>query len=255
MTVFDDYAEWYDLFYEDKDYRGEAAFVTEVLASQGGAGRELLEVGCGTGAHARWLVGSGWRLVGIDRSERMLVKARARLAEAGAADAARFVRGDARTFSLGETFDTAVSLFHVMSYQAGPGDLEAALASVRRHLRPGGLFLFDFWYGPAVLAQRPEQRQGTAENARFRVRRTAIPALREDDHVVDVRYVFDVVDKLAGTHREVQEVHPMRYLLPDEMAGLAGTAGFMCLSQRAWMEDRAPDAKTWAAFALLRVDD
>jgi hypothetical protein len=39
MTVFEDYAEWYDLFYEDKDYSGEATFVSDVLRAEGGEGR------------------------------------------------------------------------------------------------------------------------------------------------------------------------------------------------------------------------
>jgi SAM-dependent methyltransferase len=254
MTVFAGYAEWYDLFYEDKDYRGEAAFVTSVLQAEGGAGRSLLEVGCGTGAHARWLAAAGWQVVGIDRSERMLAQARARLAQVTDSPAeAHFQTGDARDFDLGRKFDAAVSLFHVMSYQAGPGDLDAAMASVRRHLQPGGPFLFDFWYGPAVLAQRPERRVRVVENARFRVRRTATPTLRADARVVDVRYAFEVTDKRTGTCEPVEEIHPMRYLMPDEVGELARATGYAPLGLRAWMSERAPDEGTWSAFALFRA--
>jgi SAM-dependent methyltransferase len=254
MTVFSGYAEWYDLFYEDKDYRGETAFVTSVLQAEGGAGRSLLEVGCGTGAHARWLAAAGWQVVGIDRSERMLAQARARLAQVTDSPAeAHFQTGDARDFDLGREFDAAVSLFHVMSYQAGPGDLDAALGSIRRHLPPGGLFLFDFWYGPAVLAQRPERRVRVVEDHRFHVSRSAVPTLREDAHVVDVRYEFEVTDKRKGTREHVEELHPMRYLMPSEVGELARAAGFAPIALRAWMGERAPDEGTWSAFALFRA--
>jgi SAM-dependent methyltransferase len=256
VTVFEDYAGWYDLFYRDKDYRAEAKFVSDVLRTAGGAGRHLLEVGCGTGAHARWLVEAGWKVLGLDRSARMLARARQRLAEvADAPGSASFETGDARDFDVGQKFDAAVSLFHVMSYQAGPGELQAAMRSVRRHLHFGGLFLFDFWYGPAVLAQRPERRVRVVEDTRFQVRRTAIPTVRENEQVVEVRYDFEVTDKLTGAHRQVEELHPMRFLMPKDLGEMGGETGFALVALRAWMTEREPDEGSWSAFALLRTSE
>lgn len=250
MTVFGGYAGWYDLFYADKDYRAEAAFVASVLTSHGLARGTLLEVGSGTGAHARWLVEAGWRLLGIDRSPAMLERARQR-----ALPSAEFRLADARGFDLGLTFDAAISLFHVIDYQAGPGDLDACLRAIRRHLQPGGLFLFDFWYGPAVLAQKPEPRRHVVEDARFHVVRTAMPTLREQAHVVEVGYHFEVLDKQDGSRRTLDETHPMRFLMPDEMSELARAAGFAPLALRAWMSERAPGPDTWSAFALWRSEE
>ena len=56
------------------------------------------------------------------------------------------------TFSLGRiqgldlhrTFDVVISLFHVMSYQVSNSDIMEAFATARRHLNPGGIFIFDF---------------------------------------------------------------------------------------------------------------
>jgi SAM-dependent methyltransferase len=251
MSVFGAYAEWYDLFYEDKDYRGEAAVVAAVLRHHGASGRDLLELGSGTGAHGRWLVAAGFDLCGIDRSEHMLTKARARLADV--AGNARFALGDARDFDLGRQFDAAVSLFHVMSYQAGPGELDATLRRVRQHLRPGGLFVFDFWWGPAVLAQRPDRRERVVESDRFRVLRTATPTVHEERHVVDVGYHFDVLDKRTGVRDQLDEIHPMRYLDAGDVERLAAAARFAPVALHAWMSDAAPDATTWAAFAVLRA--
>ena len=64
-------------------------------------------------------------------------------------------------------------MFTVLGYQLEDIDLMAALATVRRHLDPGGLFIFDVWNGPAVLAVRPgERRVSVTEGS------TALPAKR-----------------------------------------------------------------------------
>jgi hypothetical protein len=51
-------------------------------------------------------------------------------------------------------------MFAVLGYQGENDDVLAALKTAHRHARPGGLFLFDVWYGPAVLHERPSQRVG-----------------------------------------------------------------------------------------------
>ena len=52
-------------------------------------------------------------------------------------------------------YDVVVALFHVISYLPDNSDLEAAFARIREHMKPGGILIFDYWYGPAVLTDRP----------------------------------------------------------------------------------------------------
>lgn len=251
MSAFGDYAEWYDLFYTEKEYGAEAAYVDQTLREHGASGGTLLEVGCGTGAHAVELTSKGWQISGIDYSAGMLERARRRFA--GAALNVELHQADARSFDLGRTFDAAVSLFHVMSYQAGPGALESALRAVRRHLQPGGLFLFDFWFGPAVMAERPESRVRTVGNERFKVTRKATPTLHEDSRTVDVRYHFEVLDANDRSRQEVDELHQLRYLFPEEMPALAENAGFELAALLEWMRKSAPSDNTWNACAVFRA--
>jgi SAM-dependent methyltransferase len=186
----------------------------------------------------------------------MLTRARERVSEFTEDPAvASFQLGDARSFDLGQKFDAVISLFHVMSYQAGPGELQAALKCARQHLDLSGLFLFDFWYGPAVLAQKPERRERVAESARFHVKRTASPVIREDLHVVDVHYEFDVTNKETGSFRRIEEVHPMRYLMPNDVSEIGKDSGFTCVALHAWMSELQPDESSWSAFALLRASE
>lgn len=250
--VFDAYSLYYDLLYRDKDYAGEAAYVAAHIRRIAPRAARILELGCGTGAHAEHLARAGFRVHGVDRSETMLARAQARKAAMSADVAARlsFGTGDARTVRTGEHYDAVISLFHVMSYQTTNADLEAAFATAAHHLRPGGLFLFDFWYGPAVLAQRPELRVKRLEDAAIRVTRIAEPALDEAAGTVDVNYDVFVEEKASGHIAEVRETHRMRYLSLPELARLRGP-GFRERESCAWMQAAGPGPESWAAFQVL----
>ena len=71
------YAELYDLFYGDKPYAEEAAFVRDCLRAFGSFRvREILELACGTGRHALELEKLGYQVTATDRSPEMLEVAR-----------------------------------------------------------------------------------------------------------------------------------------------------------------------------------
>ena len=69
MSVFCNYANYYDLLYKDKDYKAEAKHVDEILQRCLPGTQSILELGCGTGAHALHLVKDGYAIHGIDTSE------------------------------------------------------------------------------------------------------------------------------------------------------------------------------------------
>jgi hypothetical protein len=85
-----------------------------------------------------------------------------------------------------------------MSYQTTDEALREALRGAADHLRPGGLFLFDVWHGPAVLAQRPSERVKEMEDDRYRVRRTALPELNTRCNTVKVVYHMSCEDRWSG---------------------------------------------------------
>ena len=118
MAAFEDYARYYNLLYQDKDYAGETAFILGLLRGHGNGPKTLLDLGCGTGRHALEMARQGVTVTGVDMSETMLAVGR----EANTFNSDDFPapvlrRGDARTVRLGVKFDAVTSLFHVMSYQ------------------------------------------------------------------------------------------------------------------------------------------
>ena len=60
-------AEFYDLLYSgDKDYSGEAQIVSELIRKHTASASTVLDVGCGTGSHARGLIDLGFFVDGVD---------------------------------------------------------------------------------------------------------------------------------------------------------------------------------------------
>jgi SAM-dependent methyltransferase len=96
--------------------------------------------------------------VGLDVSPPMLAIARARLAAAGEAVAARvrLVESHMRGFALDETFDLAIIAARSFAYLLDRADQQSALRTVAAHLRPGGLLAFDLLNPqPVWLAEPP----------------------------------------------------------------------------------------------------
>ena len=249
MSVFAAYSKYYDLLYRDKDYPGEARYIHELVTKHRPGARTVLDLGCGTGRHAQLLAERDYQLTGVDLSEEMLKVAR----ESG--PQLSFVQGDVRSVRLGKTFDVVLSLFHVMSYQTTNADLRAALSTVREHLAPGGLFVFDCWYGPAVLSSRPETRVKRLEDASIQVTRLAEPVLHPNDNLVDVNYHVLIRDKQSGAVEELRETHKMRYLFAPEVLLLLDGAGLRLTQLSEFMSDREPGFETWnAVFIGTRAD-
>lgn len=96
---------------------------------------DVLELAVGTGRNLA-LYGTGTRVTGIELSEAMLERARARAAELGLE--AKLVQGDAQALPFPDaSFDTVVCTFSLCTI---PDD-RRALAEARRVLRPGGRLL------------------------------------------------------------------------------------------------------------------
>ena len=249
--VFDAYAAYYDLLYRDKDYAAEATWVDALIRRHHPGARSVLELGCGTGGHALHMTRLGYAITGVDLSEHMVARATGRAAAANLGETApRFMTGDLRSFRGGQAYDVVLALFHVMSYQTGNEDLRAAMATAAAHLAPGGLLVFDCWYGPGVLADPPTTRVRRMQGEGFGVTRIAEPDHRPDENRVDVHY--EVLVERAGVVERIRECHAMRYLFTPEVDLLLAGAGMSRLAHHAWLGDAPPDASSWYACFVAR---
>jgi len=248
--VFDAYAIYYDLLYRDKDYATEADYIHSLIQRYKTNSLDILELGCGTGGHALCLARYGYRVTGLDRSEVMVSQAQTRaaswpgLSEKGFGNI-EFAKGDLRDFRAGKTFDVVLALFHVMSYQTSNDDLMAAMATAAAHLQPGGLFIFDCWYGPGVLSDPPLTRVQRLKGDDVSIIRIAEPDHHPNEDCVDVHYEI-IVEGPRGPER-IREVHPMRYLFSPEVDILFKMCGLRRLALLHWLKDAPPSLDSWNA--------
>lgn len=215
MSVFKDYAAYYDMLYKDKDYKGEAAYVHKLIQEHKPGAKTILNLGCGTGSHDFELEKLGYEVVGVDLSTEMIEIANQKKTKNQSK--VDFHVGDLREFRIDQKFDAVVSLFHVMSYQTTNEDLKAAFETALIHLDIEGVFLFDCWYGPGVLNDPPVVRHRVLENDELRIHRIATPVMYYEDNCVDVNYTILVHSKITNEDYEVEETHKMRYLFLSEL--------------------------------------
>jgi SAM-dependent methyltransferase len=248
------YAEIYDAIYRVKDYEGEVDLIERILVRQGLAGpRRVLDLGCGTGNHALPLARRGHKVVAVDRSPGMLAQARAKASEAGADLCISFRQGDIRKLDLGTRFEAALMMFTVLGYQIEEADFTAALAAVRRHLEPGGLFIFDVWNGLAVLAEQPRERRISLADGATRITRETQPILDVARRICRVCFNLERVDD-TGRAENWREEHVMRYYFPDELELALERNELDLLRLRSFPDDEAPaDARAWNIIGVARA--
>lgn len=241
------YASAYDAMYESKDYAGECDLLQAAFVRFGaGPVRSVLDLGCGTGGHAVPLAQRGLAVTGVDRSPGMLERAGEKAADAGADVALH--QGDVRTVRLGATFDAVIVMFAVMGYQLANDDVRATLRTVRAHLQPGGLLVFDIWHGPGVIASPPGAGERTIETADGPLRRIVEGELDVPEHRCTVRY------RLVTDAGEERETHVMRFFFPLELRLLCELEGLELVSITPFGTlDGAVDRDTWNATVVARA--
>ena len=228
-TFGSDYSAAYDAMYQDKNYRGECdqlelcfqEFTTIPIIS-------VLDIGCGTGKHSWELARRGYQVTGVDLSTQMLDLATSQPHESSEQSRPHFKHGDVTTMDLKEEFDAAVMMFAVISYLNTNESFIAGLRNVSRHLKPGGLFLADFWYGPGVLMDNPTDRTHTRSIGASTVERRVTPRVNLAQNSCTLSYEVVTIDANSNERKSTEE-HIMRYFFGPELDLALSITGFELL--------------------------
>lgn len=251
MEIFQDYAYYYNLLYADKNYKNEAMQIDSLLKKYGKGIKKIINFGCGTGKHDLELIQLGYECKGIDLSHSMIEIAKENAEKMGYKS--KFEEHDIRDYRTCEKFDAVVSLFHVMSYQNQNSDIIKAFLSARTVLEKGGLFLFDAWYGPGVLTNKPSLRVKELEDKRYKLIRIARPQMYDKQNVVDVAYEIFIIDKTDNRIKNIKEVHSMRYFFRPELEFYLEQANFELIDNIDCERLCTTDYHSWTSYFIAKA--
>ena len=248
--IFKNYAEYYDVLYQDKDYLKESAYIHSILEKHSN-GKHILEAGCGTGGHAFNLIEYGYKIEGIDLSKEMIEIANHKKSNMQVSDNLSFKHCKFQDFKTNNQFDIVLSLFHILSYQTTNLDVLNYLKTAHRHLKKGGIAVIDFWYGPGVLNLKAETRIHRKETDTHLIFKHATPTSDINLNLVNVHYDIYSINKINNTFEKISEDHLMRYFFLPELRLLTEPI-FNMLGFYQWLTTNTPNDTTWSAVIILQ---
>jgi len=145
---YDDFAWFYNEHWGDRSSNPlSLEIMDKLMLSRLPPGAKVLDLCCGSGQLDQTLTEMGFKVTGIDGSEKLLEYARRNALQA------EFIHDDARYFSLPQAFDGAISIFDSLNHIMTLDELGMVFANVLEALVPGGPFLFDLNMEDAYITQ------------------------------------------------------------------------------------------------------
>ncbi|HEX5137158.1 MAG TPA: class I SAM-dependent methyltransferase, partial [Planctomycetota bacterium] len=193
-------------------------YVEEALRAKG----PVLELGCGTGRVLIPTAEKGVTITGLDGSETMLARLRARLPKA------EVHVGDLRDFDLGRRFALVTIPFRPIAHVIDAADHVRVFENVRRHLAPEGRLLFDFFHPKLAFlaAPRPEKLDFERAEGDLRVRRYSRTTPHVSRQVNDVTLRWEVEHRDGRIEREESRFE-MRWFYRFELEHVLARAGLV----------------------------
>jgi SAM-dependent methyltransferase len=206
--------------------------------------RRVLDLACGTGNVLRELLSRGYEAAGADSSGAMIEVARRKFPPE-----VPLWCEDARYLDLDvPPFDACVCLFDSLNYITTLPDLEKAFRAVRRHLVPGGSFIFDMNAIRALETGMFDQK-GTGRDASLEYAWES--AWDPISRLCTIQMEFRSYER-AGT-RVFHETHVQKGYTLREVTRLLDLASFEVLAVYDAFSTRPPNPKTDRFYVVARA--
>jgi SAM-dependent methyltransferase len=137
-TWFD--SDYYHKLYRDRDDKEARAFIDALLSAiQPDAGSSILDLGCGTGRHSKYLAKQGFNVTGLDLSQSSIRQARK-----STTDFLQFHQHDMRMPFGKKRYDLVFNFFTSFGYFDDAKQNEQVVENISASLKDDGLVLFDY---------------------------------------------------------------------------------------------------------------
>ncbi|NJN27895.1 MAG: class I SAM-dependent methyltransferase [Cyclobacteriaceae bacterium] len=225
---FDDkYSDFYDLLYKDKNYKDEALFIDKLITGYYNQQKEiqLLDLACGTGRHLDELHNIGYvQLSGSDISGSMIKVAEERFKTQGKS-VKLYNSSFQKSNEIPGEYDVVISMFSAVNYIINYQDQVLSFRNIYNLLKKGGVFIFDFWNGNAVVdhyspVKVVRKKEGDKEIQR--ISETSIDTITQD---VTVKFTCSLYEQ-EKRELEFIESHNLHYYYFPEIKNLLYQTGF-----------------------------
>lgn len=235
---FREYAQYYDLLYQDKDYASEARFVAGLVGrfvEKPAQHTDILDLACGTGRHAIELARMEYFVEGSDLSSDMVTVARERAKQAGLP-----IRFHNESFQncnrIDKKYDAVIAMFSAIDYLTDYVDFARTLENIQGLLREGGVFVFDCWNGNAVIKDYSPVRVKRIKDGERGLLRITNTTLDPISQIATLNFDFILLSS-GSIVREFSEVHRIRYYFPQELKDLLTASGYEVLHRCPFLKD------------------
>lgn len=239
----------YDVFYAQKDYEGEAAFVHECLKKYSPfAVKNILELAGGTGRHANHLSKKGYEVLVTDYSKDMLDAGVKKNKENKKIAFEHWDMAQPKKF--GKSFDAAICLFDAIGYVQSNENVLSTLNNVYENIKSKGIFIFEFWNAGAMLRNYDPYREKRFNQDSDEIVRISETTLDYPKQTATVNYTI-VIN--GNKNETITESQTNRYFMIQEMDGYLNQAGFKALNYFAGYSDNTIiDADTWHTVVVAQ---
>ena len=203
---FEFYADIYDAFYVDKNYKIECNNLINIAKSITLNLERCLEIGAGSGIFTKELAKQFNQIEAFELSPSMAKICANNLSNfstvnVNQGDLNKTLHSKVEKFSI----DMVVANFHVFTYFTN-NEVDLFIEICKLFLRSGGIACFDFWDLDAVIANPPKSVTKAAIHKGRELTRKTFPS--SNNLFTEVEVNFEFYDKSTLLFKESHRMHP-----------------------------------------------
>lgn len=247
MEAYTGFAEVYDIFMDNIDYKAWTEYVISLLEEYGIEDGLVLDLGCGTGNVTEILAAAGYDMTGIDMSEDMLNIAMKKRAASG--QDILYLCQEMQEFELYGTVRAVVSICDCINYVTEKEDIVQTFRLVNNYLDPKGIFIFD-------MNTSYKYREMLKDNTFAEVREDSSFIWEnyydEEEKINEYALTLFIKDKESGMYEKFEEEHYQRAYEIEEIIEMIKVSGLEFLAVYDAFTKEAPKENSERVYFIAR---
>jgi SAM-dependent methyltransferase len=246
MSVFNKkYSDVYDLINKNKNYDQESLFILKLIKKYKIKDKKILDLGSGTCEHHKFFIKRNYKMTGVEKSLSMIQVAKKKKIKS------TIIKKNILDLKLKEKFLIITSLFHVICYFTKDFELKKFFRVAASHLDKNGVFIFDYWYSPAVKFLKLKKTKKKFTNTELSVQRNSESFFLKGN-IVKVIFNFTCNFFKKKINSRFTEIHYVRHFNVSELINFAKESNLTFLSSLKMLHNSRPSKKTWSACLVFK---